>query len=131
MYNYLMSFLVENGETDIFRYGNPTRTFYHKVTGEEIPVSAIPSVPKEMIMAVYGEPPELTRICEVLGKYCEPEDLDHVRFIYNGINLNGAFQGLPEGYNRAPAVVRSPIKGYSPIQLQTAIAPLKINLPNL
>lgn len=131
MYNYLMSFLVENKETEIFRYGNPTRTFYNKVTGMEIPLSEIPSTPKDQIRAVYGEPPELTRICEVLGKYCEPEDLDHVRFIYNGINLNGAFQGLPDGYNRPPATVTAEIKGYSPVQLQAAISPLKINLPNL
>lgn len=132
MYNQLVEILMQNDDiSNLFVYDSPTRTVVYKDTLQPVPTDLIPSTPRDKMSVIFGEPPALTRICEVLGKYCEPEDLIHVRNIYNGINLNGAFTGLPEGFNRNPAVVTSEIKGYSPIKLQEVVSPLRIKIPNV
>ena len=132
MYNQLVDILTQNEDiANLFVYDAPTKTVVYRSSMQPVPANLIASTPREQMAVVYGEPPALTRICEVLGKYCEPEDLSHVRNIYNGINLNGAFTGLPEGFNRNPAVVTSEIKGYSPIALQAAVERLQIRIPNI
>lgn len=132
MYNQLVQILLSEDIEHLFVYDTPVKTIVYKGTQQPVPNDLIKSTPREQLAVQWGEPPALTRICEVLGKYCEPEDLSHVRNVYNGINLNGAFTGLPDGYNRSPAVVTSPIKGYSPVKLQEVVYnSLKINLPNI
>lgn len=130
MYNRLIEILQENEEDldNIFRYDSPTETYYYKGTSTLIPPELLDSTPKQDRDIVYGEPPALTRICEVLGKYCEPDDLEHVRRVYNGINLNGAFTDLPEHCCRRPAKLVTPIKGYSVGKLQTSVSRFAINL---
>lgn len=132
MYNQLIEILSQNEDiSDLFVYDSPTKTIVYNATGLPVPQELIATTPREQMSIVWGEPPALTRICDILGKYCEEEDLVHVRNIYNGINLNGAFTGLPDGFNRSPAVVKSEIKGYSAIALQAAVDELRINLPNV
>lgn len=74
----------------------------------------------------YGGEEQLNKICTVLGKYVEDEDLEHIRKIYRGINLNGEFGGTNP---RKPAVLTTEIKGYSSLKLQQQVANLNINLP--
>ena len=52
-----------------------------------------------------------------------------MRVTYNGININGAFPGLPEGFNRRPAKITAEIKGYNDFSLREQVAVLAITLP--
>lgn len=130
MYKLLLSLLDQHGVdvSDLFRYGCPTRTIIYKDTGEPIPEELIATTPRENKAIRYGEPPELTRMCEVLAPFVEPDDIEHIRYVYNGINLNGAFTDLGD-FNRDPAVITTPIKGYQAGILQQYVQELKINLP--
>ena len=130
-FNKLINQLIEDGYdlSDLFRYDSPTATICYRVTEEPIPGDIIDTVPNEKKMIKYGEPPTLTRMCSVLGNYLEPEIIDHIRFIYNGVNLNGAFTGLGDTFNRRPAKINAPIKGYNFTDLQRVVSIIKINLP--
>lgn len=114
---------------DLFRYGSPIETVVYKSTNQPIPEELIDSVDPAEKSIVYSEPAELTRLCEVLSTIVEQEDIDHIRFVYNGINLNGAFTGLPDGFNRRPAKLSTPIRGYHAGILQKEVCLLNINLP--
>lgn len=130
MYNQFVEMMWDNGEelSEIFRYDAPTEKYFYKGTETPIPKEIITTVPRDEIQVVYGEPPALTRICELVGKYCEPEDVEHVRFVYNGINLNGAFTDISPDFFRRPAKLVTPIKGYSVLQLQQVVSALQINV---
>lgn len=130
MYNQLIEILEDSGEDlgELFRYDRPIKKYAYKGTTTEVPEELISTVNKADIDVIYSEPPALTRICKVLGQWCEPDDLVHIRRVYNGINLNGAFMDLPDGFKRQPAKLKTPIAGYSSASLQSAVAPLRINL---
>lgn len=130
MYNKFVNYLLDTGEdlSSLFRYDAPTIKYYYRGTETEIPASELESVPKDQRTIVCGDPPALTRILELFERICEPEDVEHVRRVYNGINLNGAFQGLPANCNRTPARIITPIKGYHPASLAGALGDLRINL---
>ena len=67
---------------------------------------------------------------DTLKLYVDDENiLNHVRVTYNGININGAFTGLPEGFNRRPAKITAEIKGYSDFALREKVSVLAITLP--
>lgn len=114
---------------DICRYDAPTETICYKDTLEPVPAELIDTVPRDSIMIKYGEPPALTKLCEVLGNYLDAEVIDHVRFIYNGINLNGAYINVPDMFKRRPAKLTVQIKGFDKIELRKVLEPLRINLP--
>lgn len=130
MYNRFVEMMEDNGEflEDIFRYDSPTEHYFYKGTTTPVPAELLSTVSRDEIQIEYGEPPALTRICEVIGKYCEQEDIDHVRFIYNGINLNGAFTDISPEFFRRPARLTTPIQGYQIFQLQKEISALQINI---
>lgn len=130
-YNNLINSLIEDGYdlSDLCRYDAPTATICYRGTEEPIPEDLIESTPKEQKMIKFGEPPALTRLCRILSDYLDEEVVEHVRFIYNGINLNGAFTGLPDGFNRRPATVNIEIKGYVASVLQQAVSIVQIRLP--
>ena len=130
-YKLLLKILNDRGYDigDLCRYGSPIETVVYKSTNQPIPEELIDSVDPAEKSIVYSEPAELTRLCEVLSTIVEPEDIDHIRFVYNGINLNRAFTGLPEGFNRRPAKLSTPIKGYQAGLLQKEVCLLNINLP--
>lgn len=77
----------------------------------------------------YGGDEQLNYMLSILSKYIEEEDLNHIRYVYNGINLNSAFRDLPEGYNREPAVIQTNITPYSEGELQSKVSVLNIQLP--
>lgn len=131
MYNQLVEVLMDRGEDleNIFRYDSPTITYRYKGTTTEIPAEMVASTPKEQREVVIGDPPALTRICELIGSVCEPEDVEHVRRIYNGINLNGAFIDVPPEFRRYPARLSTPIKGYAAGHLQSELSKFGINIP--
>lgn len=118
MYKELISRLQQMGYPlhEIFRYGKPTETTVAGADGSPV--------------IQYGDPLELTAILEALTRVgCDESDIIHVRNIYNGINLNGAFTDLGT-FNRIPAVITTPIKGYDVYKLQMAVKKdLDINLP--
>lgn len=103
--------------SDLFRYDSPKKTYYYNGTDEEIPAELVASVPKEEKYVKFGEPPALIRMCNVLENYLDEDIIKHIRFVYNGINLNGAFTDLPESFVRYPAVVSIDIKGYKCVDL--------------
>jgi len=115
--------------SDMFRYDNPTMTVCYRDTGEPIPDDLIDTVPNENKMVKYGEPPKLTNMCEVLSDYLEDDVIEHIRFVYNGINLNGAFLDMPDMFKRRPAQLTIDIKGYEDVELRKVLCPLRINLP--
>lgn len=75
----------------------------------------------------WKEPEELTELCRVLEGYLDEPVIEHVRFVYNGINLNGAYTGLGS-FDRKPVRAKE-IKTYSSGQLSQVVANLRINLP--
>ena len=62
----------------------------------------------------YGDNDRLNAICTTLGTYIEDADLDHVRFIFNGINLKRLNVKIPEPFDL--------------IRLQKEVSLLNINL---
>lgn len=120
---------------EIFRYDAPTETICYRGTEEHIPLELLDSVPREQKMIKYGEPPCLTEIKETLSRYLDSDIIRHVETIYNGININGAFTGLPDGLNRRPAKLKPKtegghaITGYDAGALQVAVSVVQIQLP--
>lgn len=131
MYNTLIEMLIADGVDigNLFRYGKSTETLCYRDTGAPIPAELLGSVPRENMSIQYGDPIELTNMLEVLSHYVEPEDLEHIRFRYLGMNLNGAITGMQQGMNRHPAKIKTDIKGYMAGQLQREVSCLGINLP--
>lgn len=130
-YNNLINQLIADGYdfSDFCRYDSPTATICYRGTEEPIPEELIESTPKEQKMIKFGEPPCLTKLCRILSEYLDEDIINHVRFIYNGINLNGAFTGLPDGFNRRPANLTADITGYNAGVLQQAVSIVQIRLP--
>lgn len=120
---------VDIGE--IFRYDNQVPTFYYKSTKEQIPTELLAQVPNEEKIVKYSEPPKLTEMCEVLGNYLEEDIINHVRYVYNGINLNTAFTDVPESCRRLSAHLTSPITGYDRYKMHEVLETLRIQLPRL
>ncbi len=115
--------------SDICRYDNPIKEYRYISTGELIPEEKLNSTPRNDIQIKYKDPACLTKLLETLKPYLDENILKHIRFIYNGINLNCAFIGLGEGRNRQPAFMRSPIQSYDAGKLQRAVCDFKISLP--
>lgn len=130
-YRKLVASLQEHGHdlSSLFRYDSPTSTICYRGTEEPIPEELIESTPREQKMIKYGEPPALTRICEVMKDFVDDDVIEHIRFTYNYMNLNGAYTGLAEGLNRRPAVLTIDINPYSAGVLQQKVSLLQINLP--
>ena len=130
-YRKLVETLIEHGYdmSTLFRYDAPTATICYRGTEEPIPEDLIESTPREQKMIKYGEPPALTKICEVMSQFVDDDVIDHIRFTYNYMNLNGAYTGLAEGLNRRPAVITADITPYSAGVLQQKVSLLQINLP--
>jgi DNA polymerase-1 len=131
MYNKLVTQMEEDGVdlARVFRYGAPTSKIINKYTGEEIPADKVNELPRDLLMEQFSRPAQLDLILATLGKYLDEDKLRHVEFIYNGINLNGAFTDLPVDFRRRPARITLDIKGYDEITLQKSVDVLKINLP--
>lgn len=129
-YNNIVDKLIEDGYNlgDLCIYDAPISTICYRGTEEPIPEDMVDSIPKEQKMIKFSDPLALTRLLEALSPYLTEDELTHVRNIYLGVNLNGAFTGLGD-YNRRPAVLKSDIKGYDMVKLQQVVSVLKINLP--
>lgn len=115
--------------SSLFRYGNPIKRVCYKGTGEEVPDDLIASTPREQMMLKFEDPVELTQMCDVLSRFLDEEIIEHVKYIYRGVNLNTAFVDVPEQFKRKPAVISAPIEGYIASQLQKAVSVVRINLP--
>lgn len=132
-YNKLVAQLQEDGHDlgQLFRYDAPIKRIAYRGTGEIIPPEQVDSVPDSQKMLKFEEPPALTRMCDVLKDYLDDEVIQHIRFIYNGVNLNAAFVDVPDTFKRKPAVISAPIEGYLASKLQQAVSVVRINLPVL
>lgn len=132
-FNNLIAQLEEDGHDlgMLFRYDAPIKRVCYRGTGEVIPDELVESVPFEQKMLKFEEPPALTRMCDVLSQYLNSEIIEHIRYVYNGVNLNAAFTTVPEQFKRKPAVVTAPIEGYLASKLQQAVSVVRINLPVL
>lgn len=129
-FNNLVAVLEENGHDlgSLFRYDSPVSTICYRGTEEPIPTDLIESTPKEQKMIKFSEPKKLTEICDILSNYLDEDIVEHVRMVYNGVNLNGAFTGLPEQFNRRPAIMKVDIKSYDEIKLQQVVSVVQIRL---
>lgn len=132
-YNNLINSLIEDGYdlSTLCYYDAPTSAVCYRGTEEPVPEDLIATTPKEQMFLKFGEPPCLTRLCNILSDYLDEDIINHVRFTYTGINLNAAYVGLPDGFNRKPAKLSVEIKGYSAPDLQKAVSVVQINLPLL
>lgn len=110
-------------------YDAPTVTMCYRNTEQPIPIDLIPSTPRENMMIKYGEPPTLTRLCKILSDYLDSDIIEHIKFVYNGINLNGAFTDVPDIFKRRPAEMKVPIQGYLASKLQESVSVVQIRLP--
>lgn len=130
-YNNLIAGLEEKGFDFArgCRYDNPTETICYRGTEEPIPLELLDSTPNEQKMIKFGEPPALTYLLENLEGLVDEDVIRHVRTVYNGINLNGAFVGLTPELNRRPAKMKSEVKGYYAGDLQKAVSIVQIHLP--
>lgn len=113
---------------DTFRYDAPVKAYVYRGTEEIVPASLIDSTPKEKMAIKYFEPKALTRITEVLSKYLDEDIVKHARYVYNGINLNGAFTDVPESFKRRPVAIKE-VKGYRAGELARAVSVVDINIP--
>lgn len=131
MYGQLLDLLEEDGYDlgELFRYGENTETYVYRDTQEPIPEDLIATTTREQMMIKYGDPVELTRLCDILSNYVEEKDINHIRNVYRGINLNTAFVNVPERFKRRPAKLTNEIKGYDMVKLATEVSVLKIRLP--
>lgn len=129
-FNNLVTALEDDGYDlgSLFRYDSPISTICYRGTEEPIPEELIESTPKEQKMIKFSEPRKLTEMCEVLSNYLDDDVINHIRMVYNGVNLNGAFTGLPEQFNRRPAVMKVDIKGYDEVKLQQVVSVVQIRL---
>lgn len=132
-YNNLISQLENDGYdlSSLCYYDNPIEVVCYRGTEEPIPVELIDTTPFEMKMIKYMEPPCITRLCSILEKYLDEPIINHVRMVYNGINLNCAYTNLPNEFKRRPAKLRAEIKGYLASKLQASVALIQVNLPIL
>lgn len=135
-YNDLVQQMLDDGVDmgSIFRYGTPTVQYRYRGTTTLVPNALVATTPREEMDVVYGDPVELGKILETLSKYLNNEELAHVRFVYNGINLNSAFLQAPDGRDlpaecrRVPAKLKTPISSYFDGRLQGELSRLYINL---
>lgn len=111
-----------------FLYDAPVKKYVYRGTEEVIPDSLLDATPTEKKAIKYFEPRALTKITEVLSKYLDEDIVNHARFVYNGINLNGAFTDVPERFKRRPIVVKE-VKGYVSGELARAVSVVDINIP--
>lgn len=124
-YNALVSRLIEDGVdlSRLCRYGRCVERFVSVRTGEVVDSSH----DRSDIAIRYEDPVELEDLIGILYWYIEDLTvLEHIRKMYRGMNLNGAFVGLGSA-SRRPARVRG-ISGYSEAVLQSKVAPLDIRL---
>lgn len=130
-FNKLIDDLVNDGHdiSNLFRYETPRGVVSYIATKQPIPEHLLESTPFEEKMLVFPEVHTLTKMCNVLSKYLTDDEINHIKFIYNGINLNTAFVDVPTSYKRKPAVVTQQVKGYSAIDLQRAVSNIRIVLP--
>jgi len=131
MYACLLDTLVADGYDlgELFRYGQNTVTYFETGSDREVTKEEAFSRPRGEVYREFGEPLELTRMCEVLGQYVEPEDITHIRDVYNAINLNAAFIDVPDIFKRPPANLTKDITGYNFAELAKAVSQIKVNLP--
>ena len=126
--------LIESMQNDgvdfanTFRYCEPKGIISYRGTEEPIPEDLIESTPKEQKMIKFQEPEKLTEMCNVLSNYLDEDIVNYVKFVYNGINLNNAFVGLPDGFNRRPARLVAPISCYSFGKLSQSVSRVQIRL---
>ena len=136
-YNELLYTLVADGYDigNLFRYGAYKKELWYRDTCQPIPEHLIDSTPKENKIIHFGEPEELTHMCEVLSHYVEPIDIIHIKHVYHGINLNACYKvgnnpgEVPDMFKRRPAEISADIKGYDQILLAQAAAELQIKIP--
>ncbi len=132
MYNALIDNLIKDGVDigNLFRYDKPIDHFFNKQTGMEIPREVARNMPKQAIERVFEDPITLQNMLKILSKYLNDAQLQHIRNVYNGINLNCAFTGGTAPRN--PMVINSPITGFDEVQFRSACYnPFQINLPNI
>ena len=130
-YNKLIDALRTDGHDlgNLFRYDAPPAVMSYRDTEEPVPEELIESTPRDKLMIKYKEPVALTNMCSVLSNYLDADIINHIRLIYNGINLNGAFVGLGDAFNRRPANLTVGVKGYDAGKLQEVVSQVKIRLP--
>lgn len=116
---------------NLFRYDNPTETICYRSNEQPIPEDMLDSIPNSEKIIKYGEPPALKKMCEILSNYLEEDVVNHVRYVYNGINLNSAFTNVPDIFKRRPAKLTIELKGFNRYELHKVLEPLRINLPNI
>ena len=129
-FNKLIDSMLADGYDlrDLFVYDAPVAIPCLKSTGQEIEAGDLNKYAREDLKYRFADPPALNRMCEVLGQYLEEDIIDHIRFIYNGINLNNAFMTVPDRFKRAPAAINCHIEGYSCSKLYAAANALDIHL---
>lgn len=137
-YNTLIANMIADGVDigNLFRYDAPTKTILRQDNQLPVSMEEFNACPvenrKHIYMTKFGEPPKLTEMCKVLSKYLDEATIKHIRFIYNGVNLNGAFAGdLPVGFQRRPCSLSKPITGFMGGQLQASVSKLQIRLPQV
>ena len=132
-YNKLLEDLKNDGVDigNLFRYDDSVGTVCYRATDQPVPTELINTTPTEQMIMRYTEPKKLTEMCQVLSKYLSDDIIEHIRFVYKGINLNGAIVDVPDMFKRRPIHLTQDIPCYSEAQLQMAVSVYQINLPIL
>lgn len=130
-FNNLVGSLVEDGYDlgDIFRYDAHIKRVVYRGIGTEIPPEELDSVPEDQREYRYDDPPALTKMCDILSGYLDDDIIQHIRFVYRGINLNAAYLDLPTQLQRRPCMLTKDIHKYSAGALQHAVNCVHIQLP--
>lgn len=127
-YNDLITQMQADGVDlgTLCRYDAPTEVILYNDTNEPVPAGT--PLDKNTMHIRFGEPPALTNLKEVLSRYLDEDIVKHVEYVYNGINLNGAFVDLPDTFKRRPAKMTSEVKGFNWGELCKSVQKLKIRL---
>ena len=129
-YNALVDSLIAD-KVDIenlFRYDRPTETFTYKGTQTIVPVSEYSKLTNDDIDIYYSDPKKLTEIVEVLSHYLDESILQHIKFVYNGINLGTSFKDAPLDYVRKPTFVSTVGNGFDAARMIEETAKFGITL---
>lgn len=130
-YNKLIEDLIKDDVdiANLFRYDAPSETICYRGTQNVVPTSEYSKLTNDDIDIYYSDSKKLIEITNVLSKYLDDSVIQHIQYVYNGINLNTAFVDAPLDYVRKPAYIANIGNGYDSAKLKQQLQMFEINIP--
>lgn len=93
-FNTLLNQLSKQGVDlgNFLRMGLPVKRYIQKDTGEVVSCSVINKENKHLYGVSYDDPVELTDAVNILRHYLDEPVIQHIKWMYNGLNANGVLR---------------------------------------